>query len=56
MVQSFARFWAKQTVSTQQLRRLNFHEVNEIEDCDLYAAPEDEAAAELETQPVPNVV
>ena len=55
MVQSFARFWAKQTVSTQQLRRLNFHEVNEIEDYDLYAAPE-EAAAELEAQPVPNVV
>ena len=55
MVQSFARFWAKQTVSTQQLRRMNFNEVNEIDDFDLYAAPEGDAD-ELEAQPVPNVV
>ena len=55
MVQSFARFWAKQTVSTQQLRRMNFNEVNEIDDFDLYAAPEGDAD-ELEAQPLPNVV
>ena len=57
MVQSFARFWAKQTVSTQQLRRMNFHEVNEVEDFDLYAAPEDdEVYKEIEAQPLPQAV
>jgi hypothetical protein len=57
MVQSFARFWAKQTVSIQQLRRMNFHEVNEIEDFDLYAAPEDdEVYKEIEAQPLPQAV
>jgi chorismate mutase len=34
MVQSFARFWAQQTVSKQQLQRMNFHDVATVEDCD----------------------
>ena len=37
MVQSIARFWAKQTVSNQQLRRMNFQEFADDEDIDLYA-------------------
>ena len=35
MVQSFARFWAKQTVSRQQLQRMSFHEVMEDYEGDL---------------------
>ena len=46
MVQAIARFWAKQTVSNQQLRRMHFQEVLEDDDIDLYAAPDDEVSAE----------
>ena len=46
MVQSIARFWAKQTVSNQQLRRMNFQEIADDEDIDLYAAPADEEPGE----------
>eukprot|EP00435_Cladocopium_sp_Y103_P053718 s590_g17.t1 len=46
MVQAIARFWAKQTVSNQQLRRMNFQEIHEDDDIDLYAAPDDEVPAE----------
>ena len=41
--------------TNDELRRMNFNEVNEIDDFDLYAAPEGDAD-ELEAQPVPNVV
>ena len=47
MVQSIARFWAKQTVNNQQLRRMNFQEIADDEDIDLYAAPADGDPGEI---------
>ena len=57
MVQSIARFWAKQTVSNQQLRRMNFQELVDDEDIDLFAAPADEEPGEIAAgaePPAPN--
>ena len=40
LVQSIARFWANQTCSHQQIRRMNFHDVSEVDWCEEELCPD----------------